>query len=78
MALLLQYSQGQPVSHGNLPVVAVEKVNGKPVEIVQGEGRLAASWKANGTAVSLVVTRNQVESVRLVAYVDQQLEEGKK
>jgi hypothetical protein len=37
-ALLLQYSQGQPVSHGNWPVVAVETVNGKPVEIIQGQG----------------------------------------
>lgn len=78
VVLLLQYSQGQPVSHGDRPVVAVERVNGKPVEIIQGEGRLAASWKANGTAVSLVGPRNQAELVRLAAYVDQQLSEGKK
>ena len=58
--------------------MAVEKANGKPVELIQGEGRLADSWKVNGTAVSLVFPRNQVESVRLVAYVDQELGEGKK
>jgi len=78
VALLLQYSQGQPVSFGNRPVVALQQINGKPVQIVQGDGHLAASWKANGTAVSLVGPRNQSELVRLVAYVDQQLTEGQK
>lgn len=78
VALLLQYSQGQRVSYGDRPVVAVEQINGKPVQIVQGEGRLAASWKANGTAVCLVGPSNQAELVRLVAYVDQQLVEGHK
>jgi hypothetical protein len=38
VALLLQYRQSQPVSHGHRPVVAVEKVNAKPVEIIQGQG----------------------------------------
>lgn len=78
VALLLQYSQGQPVSFGDRPIVAIEKVNGKPVQIVQGDGHLAASWKANGTAVSLVGLRDRSELVRLVAYVDQQLAEDKK
>lgn len=78
VALLLQYSQGQPVKYGDRPVVAVRRINGKPVEIIQGEGQLAASWKANGTAVCLVGPREVSELVRLVDYVDQQFAEDKK
>ena len=78
VALLLQYSQGQPVKYGGRPVVAVRRVSGKPVEIIQGEGRLAASWKANGTAVCLIGPGDVSELVRMVDYVDQQLAEGKK
>lgn len=78
VALLLQYSQGQEVTYGGYPVVAVRQVNGKPVQIAQGDGHLAASWEANGTAVSLVGPRDQSELVRLVAYVDQRLAEDKK
>lgn len=78
VALLLQYSQGQPVTYGNRPEVAIEQVNGKPVQIVRGEGRSVASWTANGTAVSLVGPDDRAELVRLVAHVDRQFSEGKK
>jgi hypothetical protein len=48
-------------------------MNGKPTQVVQGDGRLAASWQVNGTAVSLIGPRDMAELVRLMAHVDQRM-----
>jgi hypothetical protein len=73
--LVILCAPGQPVEFGGRPVLRAQ-VNGKPAQVVQGEGRLAASWQVNGTAVSLIGPRDLAELVRLMAEVDQRLGGG--
>jgi hypothetical protein len=72
--VLVQGTSDHPIEYGKLPAVQTE-VNGRPARIVQCPGGLlAASWQAQGTALSLVGPRDLSELVRLVTFVDQQVE----
>jgi hypothetical protein len=70
--VVLQYPSGVTVGVGPRPVEVVE-VNGKSVQLVQGQACWAASWQAAQTGVTILGSGDRAELLRLVAYVDHQL-----
>jgi hypothetical protein len=72
--ILVQCGPECSVRYGNRPVLDT-RVNGKAARVVQCEGYLACSWQCQGTALTLVGPRDLSQLVRLVAYVDQRLED---
>jgi hypothetical protein len=73
--LVVQCGPGQAVAFGGRPVLQT-RVHGKPAQVVQAGGRLAASWQVNGSAVSLIGPRDLAELVRLMAHVEERLAAG--
>ena len=72
--LLVQCSKGEPISYGNRPALETQ-VHGKTARIVQCEDCLAISWRSKGAVVNLIGPKDLSELVKLVAYVDQRLDE---
>jgi hypothetical protein len=70
--LVIQCSPGQSVEFGGRPFLRT-RMNGKPIQVVQGEDCLAASWQVNGTAVSVIGPRDLAELVRLMAHIDERM-----
>lgn len=73
--LLLQFKCCHPVQHGKRQVFTT-RVNGKIAQIVQCGNRITASWRANGTAVSLIGPEDMCELVQLMTFVDERFAEG--
>ncbi len=66
---ILQHTVDQPVWYGRRRVEIAE-VNGKPTQIVRMNGRLAATWQADGTYVSLVGAHDMHELTQMITHLD--------
>ena len=66
---ILQHTIDQPVWYGKRKV-EIAQVHGKPTKIVRIDGRLAATWRSNGTYVSLIGAQNMSELGELIASLE--------
>jgi hypothetical protein len=73
--LVFQCGPEHPLGYGARPAIEA-RVHGKPTRIVECNGRLASSWRSRGTTIGMVGPRDLSELLKLMAYVDQRLEEA--
>jgi hypothetical protein len=70
--LVLQYGCERPTCCGNRPTIKAE-VNKKTVNVVECDKNLVASWRCDGTAVSLIGPKDLDEMLSLVKFIDAHL-----
>jgi hypothetical protein len=67
--VMFQYPREMPVTFGDAAVETVQ-LGDKSVSVVQGKACWAASWRIDGTAVTIVGPRDRAELLRMVAKVE--------
>lgn len=72
--VMFQHSRDLPVGFGNASVETIQ-LGEWSLKVVEGKACWAASWHINGTAVTIVGPRDRAELLRMVAKVEQSLEE---